>query len=76
MLAAPASAQSPNTCSGYTVCPIIDFQDALANDPGIRQLNANITSIEMETLNQILNGEYRRMIQPRLTAQNRFSGRS
>jgi cytochrome c peroxidase len=55
MLSAPASAQ---TCPGYTVCPILDFPTALANDPGIKQLNANIALVEAETLALIQQGAY------------------
>jgi cytochrome c peroxidase len=40
------------------VCPIINFQDVIANDPDIRRVNAAITRIETETLNQILNNQY------------------
>jgi hypothetical protein len=70
-LVAPVSAQTPtspapsptpaagsDSCPGYTVCPIIDFQDAIANDPGVRQTNAGITRIETQTLNEILTGKY------------------
>jgi cytochrome c peroxidase len=70
-LAAPVSAQTPSSpapspapaagsdsCPGYTVCPIINFQDALANDPGARKINAGITRTETQTLNEILAGQY------------------
>jgi cytochrome c peroxidase len=56
-LAAPASAQTQD-CPGYTVCPILNFQTAVANDPGIRQINANIAAIEAATLALIQQGEY------------------
>jgi cytochrome c peroxidase len=61
LLALPVSAQAPTSsdaCSGYTVCPIVNFADAVANDPGIRALNAGITAIEQQTLDQILSGEF------------------
>jgi cytochrome c peroxidase len=69
MLAMPASAQTPDpsatsppagadSCPGYTVCPIINFQDVINNDADIRRVNASITRIETQTLNQILNGKY------------------
>jgi cytochrome c peroxidase len=55
---APASAQELDTCSGYTVCPILNFQTVLVNDPSVRQINANIAAIEAATLDMILQGEY------------------
>src|ERR1700736_6311677 len=60
LLVVPASAQTPppDSCSGYTVCPVINFADAIANDPGIRALNNSITAIEMQTLNEILGGSF------------------
>jgi cytochrome c peroxidase len=71
MLAVPASAQTPSpsalsstpaastdACPGYTVCPIVNFQDVIANDHDARRVNAGITRIETKTLNQILNGKY------------------
>jgi cytochrome c peroxidase len=57
MLAVPASAQA-DSCPGYTVCPIIDFQDAITSDPDVRKINAGITRIETQTLNEILAGQY------------------
>ena len=64
-LAMPALAQPPpsvvnatDSCPGYTVCPIINFQDVINNDADIRRVNASITRIETQTLNQILNGQY------------------
>jgi cytochrome c peroxidase len=54
----PTPAAGSDSCPGYTVCPIIDFQDAIANDPGVRQTNAGITRIETQTLNEILTGKY------------------
>jgi cytochrome c peroxidase len=57
-LAVSSSSAQTDSCPGYTVCPILNFQAALANDPGIRQLNANIALIEEETLNNILQGGY------------------
>ncbi|MEA2727447.1 MAG: cytochrome c peroxidase [Acetobacteraceae bacterium] len=56
-LALPATARA-DTCPGYTVCPIINFQDALTNDPDVRKVNAGITRIETQTLNKILKGQY------------------
>jgi cytochrome c peroxidase len=63
LLALPASAQAPvvpssQSCPGYTVCPIIDYQDAIQNDPDIRAVNAGITRIETQTLDQILRGDF------------------
>jgi cytochrome c peroxidase len=58
MLAAPASAQTTDSCPGYTVCPILNIQDAINNDPDARKVAAEITRIETETLNQILAGQY------------------
>lgn len=58
-LAVPASAQTPtDSCPGYTVCPIINFQDAITDDPDVRKINAGITRIETQTLNEILAGQY------------------
>jgi hypothetical protein len=66
-LAVPASAQaptptpapaSPESCSGYTVCPVVDYQEAIANDPDIRSVNNGITRTETQTLNEILAGQY------------------
>ena len=56
-LVVPAAAPI-DSCPGYTVCPIINFQDAINNDPDIRKVNAGITRIETHTLNQILKGQY------------------
>ncbi len=66
-LAVPASAQAPsptpapastNSCPGYTVCPIVNFQDVIANDPDARRVNNGITRTETQTLNEILAGQY------------------
>jgi cytochrome c peroxidase len=66
-LAVPAAAQAPSptpapastdSCPGYTVCPIVDFQDAINNDPDARRVNNGITRIETQTLNEILAGQY------------------
>jgi cytochrome c peroxidase len=68
-LAVPASAQTtgsttPSTtsdseqCPGYTVCPIIDFATAIANDPDARTVNNLITLTETQTLNEIQAGQY------------------
>jgi hypothetical protein len=41
LAAAPASAQTPAlaadlaSCPGYTVCPVVDYQEAITNDPDI-----------------------------------------
>jgi cytochrome c peroxidase len=56
VFAVPAMAQE--SCPGYTVCPIVDFQDAISTDPDVRALNARITLTETQTLNQILKGQY------------------
>jgi cytochrome c peroxidase len=45
-------------CPGYSVCPVIDFQHAIATNRGIKQLNANITLTEQQTLQQILSEQY------------------
>ena len=50
---APADA-----CNGYSVCPVINFQDVLNSDPDVGRLNAFITAIESQTLEKILDGEY------------------
>jgi hypothetical protein len=53
----PASGQTAaENCSGYPVCPVIDYQDVIANDPDIGRMNAGITRIEAATLAQILAG--------------------
>jgi cytochrome c peroxidase len=57
-LAAPASAQTTDSCPGYTVCPILDFQTAINNDPDARTVGAAITRTETQTLNQILAGKF------------------
>jgi cytochrome c peroxidase len=66
-LAVPASAQAPSptpapattdSCPGYTVCPIVNFQDAIASDPDVRRVNNGITRTETQTLNEILAGQY------------------
>jgi hypothetical protein len=50
---APADA-----CNGYSVCPVINFQDVINSDPDVGRLNAFITAIESQTLEKILDGEY------------------
>src|ERR1700740_881793 len=57
-LAAPAYAQTTDTCSGYTVCPVVDYQQAIANDPDIRSVNNGITQTEAQTLSQIQAGQF------------------
>jgi cytochrome c peroxidase len=64
LAAAPASAQTPApaadlaSCPGYTVCPVVDYQEAITNDPDIRSVNNGITQTETKTLNEILAGQY------------------
>jgi cytochrome c peroxidase len=53
-----AQALGADSCPGYTVCPIVSFQDVIANDADTRRLNAGITRTETQTLNQILKGQY------------------
>ena len=66
-LAVPAWAQAPsptpapastNSCPGYTVCPIVNFQDVITNDHDARRVNNGITRTETQTLNEILAGQY------------------
>jgi cytochrome c peroxidase len=66
-LAVPASAQAPSptpapastdSCPGYTVCPIVNFQDVINNDPDARRVGNGITRTETQTLNEILAGQY------------------
>jgi hypothetical protein len=59
LLALSASAQaqtSPDSCPGYTVCPVVNFLEVINNDPDVRVVNNRITAIEQQTLNEILSG--------------------
>jgi cytochrome c peroxidase len=48
----------PDACSGYSVCPIVDFQDVITSDADTRRVNAFITAKEAQTLQKILAGNY------------------
>jgi cytochrome c peroxidase len=55
----PAAQTEPATdCPGYSVCPVINFQDQVKYDPDTKMVNAGITATEAATLAQILMGGY------------------
>jgi cytochrome c peroxidase len=55
----PAAQTEPTSdCPGYSVCPVINFQDQIKRDPDTKKVNAGITATEAATLAQILIGGY------------------